>query len=559
MVYTSSRVAAGVLAAVLFCVSLPAAVSADAAGDEAATAAYLTSIRNAPDRLAEFFSALPKGADLHNHASGAVYAEDYLAWAQRDDGCYDAKSYRLTYRPAPQPTPLPTPQPSTPSVAQPAAPPAALPTSPAAPACAPGTLPIADGVAGDPNFGKYVVGALSMANFVPTTPTAGHDHFFATFALFGSVADAHRAGVVAAATSDAARQHVGVLELMVSAASNETWQLASRFGSAGNPAFSKKDFAADGAVLDRDGGFASAVAAGKKQLADLDAGRRALLHCGTAQPDPGCAVDVHYILQVNRVSPAPYVFAQTRVGLTIASDPGSRAVGINYVAPEDNPVAVGDYALHMQIVRYLHKERPAARVSLHAGELTPLLVKPDALRDHVRTAVEVAGAARIGHGVDVLGEVNAEQLLREMAARHTLVEIALTSNDVILNVRGAAHPLPAYVRHDVPVALVTDDPGVSRSDLSHEFLRAETTYAFPYATLKRFVRNSVEYAFLAGGSLWAGPSYAHRVAACEPAAAGGPPPAACTRYLAANPRAAAQFKLEAELRAFESAMARKTR
>ncbi len=532
---TFTRVAAVVLAAALFWLSVPIAASADAVTDEAATAAYLESIRTVPDRLEAFFAALPKGADLHNHASGAVYAEDYLAWAQRDHFCYEPKTFKLVAPAAP--------------VLKTAKPPAQ---------CATGTLRIEDGVGGDPNFGKNVVDALSMANFVPTTPTAGHDHFFDTFALFSAVSNAHWPGVVAAATSDAARQHVDVLELMISVAGDQVWTLASRFGQGGNPAFSPTDFAADSAVLEKGGGFAATVAAGKKELAELEAGRRAMLRCGTPAPDPGCAVDVHYILQVNRVSPAPNVFVQTRVSLAVASDPKSRAVGINYVAPEDNARAVDDYALHMRIVRDLHAQYPKARVSLHAGELTPVLVKPEALRDHVRTAVEVAGASRIGHGVDVMGEVNAAQLLDVMAARRTLVEIALSSNDLILNVRGAAHPLPVYLEHGVPVALVTDDPGVSRSNLSHEFLRAETTYAFPYATLKRMVRNSVEFAFLAGGSLWTDPSYAHRVPACDVSSPseGQSMTGACGAYLDANPRALAQFKLEKELRAFEASNAR---
>ena len=161
-----------------------------------------------------------------------------------------------------------------------------------------------------------------------------------------------------------------------------------------------------------------------------------------------------------------------------------------------------------------------------------------------------------GHGVDVLGEDDADGLLREMAKRHTLVEIALTSNDVILNVRGAAHPLPAYVKAGVPVALVTDDPGVARSDLGNEFLRAETTYGFSYATLKQFVRNSVEYAFLAGASLWTDPAYALRAVPCREIVPGDAPPAAtCNAYLAANPRAAAEYRLETQLRAFEAATA----
>ena len=38
------------------------------------------------------------------------------------------------------------------------------------------------------------------------------------------------------------------------------------------------------------------------------------------------------------------------------------------------------------------------------------------------------------------------------------------------------HPLPVYLQHGVPVALSTDDEGVSRIDLTHEYQRAMTTY-----------------------------------------------------------------------------------
>ena len=54
-----------------------------------------------------------------------------------------------------------------------------------------------------------------------------------------------------------------------------------------------------------------------------------------------------------------------------------------------------------------------------------------------------------------------------MAERNVLVEIALTSNDMILGVSGDDHPLPTYLKYGVPVALATDDEGVSRLSLIH--------------------------------------------------------------------------------------------
>jgi adenosine deaminase len=225
-----------------------------------------------------------------------------------------------------------------------------------------------------------------------------------------------------------------------------------------------------------------------------------------------------------------------------------RLVGINLVSPEDGPVAVRDYTLHMRMIAYLRRTVGDVPVTLHAGELTLGLVPRDVLDDHIDQAVNVAGARRIGHGVDVAYERNEPALLRTMAARRVLVEIALTSNDVILGVRGAQHPIGLYLGAGVPVALVTDDEGVSRIDLTNEFVRAARDYRFSYATFKRFVRNSVEYAFLKGASLWADEVAGRPVSACAHVRAS----AVCRTFLAANPRASLQWKVERELDAFEA-------
>ena len=56
------------------------------------------------------------------------------------------------------------------------------------------------------------------------------------------------------------------------------------------------------------------------------------------------------------------------------------------------------------------------------------------------------------------------KLLQELAAKHVLVEIALSSNDLILGIKGSRHPLRTYLKYGVPAALVTDDAGVSLED-----------------------------------------------------------------------------------------------
>jgi adenosine deaminase len=89
-----------------------------------------------------------------------------------------------------------------------------------------------------------------------------------------------------------------------------------------------------------------------------------------------------------------------------------------------------------------------------------------------------------------------EGLLAEMRARPVAVEINLTSNDVILGVRGKDHPLPAYLAAGVPVVISTDDAGVSRIDLTNEYFRAARDYRLGYGALRSIARASLTYSFL---------------------------------------------------------------
>ena len=248
--------------------------------------------------------------------------------------------------------------------------------------------------------------------------------------------------------------------------------------------------------------------------------------------------------------PHEAVFAQILLGFELASsDP--RFVGLNLVMPEDWYVPIHDFNEHMAMLDYLHGVYPKAHIALHAGELAESLVKPEDLSFHIRSSVERGHAERIGHGVDVMLEKDPLGLMKEMAERNVLVEINLTSNDMILGVSGDDHPLPVYMKEGVPVALATDDEGVSRSDMTHEYLRAVEGYRLPYTEMKRMTRQSVEHSFLPGKSLWAETRGTFRpVTACASDLA-GKPSHACSEFLATNERAREQMKLEAAFTEFE--------
>jgi len=205
---------------------------------------------------------------------------------------------------------------------------------------------------------------------------------------------------------------------------------------------------------------------------------------------------------------------------------------------------------------YLHSLYPKVNLSLHAGELAPGLVPPEGLRFHIREAIELGHAQRIGHGVDVMYEDDAPGLLREMAAKHVSVEINLTSNDVILGVKGADHPLSGYIAAHVPVSLSTDDEGNSRIDLTHEYVKAAEEQHIDYMELKKMARTSFEHSFLPGESLWAAPDdFSRRKPACAVAiTATSKPTAACAALLQGSERATAQWELERRYAAFEASL-----
>jgi adenosine deaminase len=145
-------------------------------------------------------------------------------------------------------------------------------------------------------------------------------------------------------------------------------------------------------------------------------------------------------------------------------------------------------------------------------------------------------------------------LLKEMAAKHVMVEIALTSNDVILGVSGKDHPFPIYRRFGVPVALSTDDEGVSRINLTHEYVRAVQTYGLRYADLKQMVRISLEHSFLPGASMWSDrDAFKRPVAACAQGSfAQNKPSKICAEFVNTSEKAAQQWELERRFHVFES-------
>jgi len=488
-----------------------AALAQSGASAEQRAARYFESIRRQPSLQLAFLREMPKGGDLHNHLSGALYAENLIDYAASDNLCVDRTTSMLIAPPCDDSCEKYTNKPGI--------------------RCA----------YGDHVLYNSIVDAWSMRNWQPGEES-GHDHFFATFDKFYLATPNHTGDALAEEASRAAEDHLQYVELMDTADLVQSGQLGAKLGWDDDFARMREKLLA--------GGLKDIVTSISKQLENDESKMRSVLKCGTPEARPGCAVKIRYLYQVLRALPREMVFAQILFGFEIAqADP--RFVGLNLVQPEDWYVPMHDFELHMKMLDYLHGVYPKVHISLHAGELAMGLVPPEGLRFHIRESIERGHAERIGHGVDVMNEDRPIDLLREMARRKISVEICLTSNDVILGVKGDAHPLPIYLKYGVPVALATDDEGVSRSDLTHEYLRATQTYDFlGYKDLKRMARLSLEHSFLPGSSLWA--DEFRPVAACANDQAGaGKVSAVCQKFLDANERAQMQWKLEDEFAKFE--------
>lgn len=459
--------------------------------------------------------AMPKGGDLHVHLTGTPYAETYLEWAAEDGLCVDTALWAL------------------------------------ADPCAPGgDLVLASELT--PDQRSILMDSLSTRRpgFAGRT---GHDQFFTAFDRFDATPDQRRGDMLADLMATLEGQNTYYVEVMWMPQSRPARELGRAAGWSDDPA-----------VMERavEAGLPALVAAAIAETDAVMARVEEILGC---DPPPdlvreevyiwdgrrGCGVTVRFLVQANRLLPPEETYGQLALGAAlIEADP--RWVGLQLVAPEDHPNALRNYRLHMEMIRSLVSDDVPA--SLHAGELTLAYATPEEIGGHVGAAVD-AGARRIGHGVAIPHEAGARDLVALMADQGVAVEINLTSNADILGVEGEDHPVIWLREAGVPVIYTTDDPGISRSDISNEYARAVIDTGATYEDLVTSARNALAFSFLPGEGLWLDPGRYQRInPACGPEFdLRAIQSQACRDLLRSSPRAREQWRFEERLVAFEQA------
>jgi adenosine deaminase/adenosine deaminase CECR1 len=441
---------AAALAAAVFC-AMPQAHAANA--NEEATKRHFASLvapGKAP-KLAEltmFFTLMPKGGDLHHHYSGAIYAEQYLEWVDKEGFCVNKTNYTIE-------------------------------KNKPAEGCLSG-----EAVMNDTTVLANLLQRWSDKDFynhsgIQSPPDR---QFFDTFAYFGPVASTNTADGLQRLKQRAIQENVSYIETVFEIAPIAQDADFDKKAQAGG--VSDADFAALGAKLEKDPAYTGWIAAYidnvNKSSAGIDDNQFTLRY----QP-----------FALRFLSPSQ-VYSQILSSFKLASS-HPKIVGINIVGQESVNVSMRDYTLHMQMYKYLKTKYPDVKLALHAGELSLGMVPPEGLTFHIQQAVDLAGANRIGHGMDIAHETNALAIMKKMRDRKIAVEVNLSSNDFILGVKEQSHPVTLYRKYGVPYVLATDDAGVSRNNLSGEYVLYAARYQPDYAEVKKLSYDSIRYSFLA--------------------------------------------------------------
>jgi adenosine deaminase/adenosine deaminase CECR1 len=433
--------------------------------NEAATARHYASLIAGEPKLSEltlFFTQMPKGGDLHHHYSGSVYAEQYLEFVDKQGYCVNKQTYSIETKKE------------------------IIDEERAKPAKQRNCLSSAEVYADDFTY-REVLQRWSNKDFnnhgaIQPPPDR---LFFQTFGFFGPVSNANFREGLQELKKRAIAENVSYIETMFKMSPfvvNKDFDTQAWNNAQNDQAF-EAQMGAWLAVLEQDPAF-------RKSTEDFVT----RIH-ESAEGIDDERFTMRYQTYVLRLLNPSQVFSSMVSGFKAASM-SDKIVGVNIVGQESTQVSMRDYSLHMKMFRFLKSRYPEVKVAMHAGELAMGDVPPEGLKFHIDQALVVAGANRIGHGIDLAHETNAPAIMAKMRKDDIPVEINLTSNAFINGIEGANHPITLYRKYGVPYVISTDDAGVTRHTLSNEYVLFASRYKPDYAEIKRTSYNSIRYAFL---------------------------------------------------------------
>lgn len=465
---------------------------------------YLNTIKKDPNALYAFFKVMPKGGELHYHLAGGAYPETMLKLAVNSNYCINKTTYAITKDDA-----------------------------------------HCDGIKSsdvlhDTAIYANIVKDWSMKDFVPGKET-GQEHFFQGFMKYMPIIFDYRPQLLADIIKRASEQKELYLEIMDIPDNAQSLSFGNLLESSNTLAQKRNKLLANKEFQNN---IINTVLESDRMLNQA----RDELACQSKPQSPACQVTVKLLYYVLREQPINNMFAQSLTAFEAVSRSKNNLIGVNLVQPEDGIISLRDYKKQMEVFQFLHQQYPQVHISLHAGELSPQRVVPEDLGFHIRDALLIGNATRIGHGVDIAYENNSNATLKHMATQQLPVEINLISNKIILNNSGKNHPLNYYLAHNVPVVLSSDDEGVLRTDLTRQYVEAVIEHGLNYQQIKHINRNALTYAFLPGTSIWMDAAKGILISQCKDLNS-----SSCSEFVKNSPKAALQRSLETELNKFEAA------
>ncbi len=412
-------------------------------------------------KLNLFFTRMPKGGDLHHHYTGTIYVETYLDWVKEKGWFID--QCQLTILKSNN---------------------KATKTCPA--------LTVEELLKDNASYRQLLTlwSDKDYHNHFHDQP-APDTNFFNTFSYFSPVSSEYMNKGLDIIKRRAIKENVNYIETMLSRvdASSKDYFSSDKINTLSDDLRRAKNQKEVNKILDE----ISKILTQSSKFNETVDGFVSMVQTNHAGID-NKNFTMRYQTYAVRVLNPIQVFTDLFSGY-LAAEKSPLVVGVNIVAPENNYVALSDYTLHMRMYNYLLTKYPDVNRSLHAGELTLGMVRPKNLNFHINQARNIAQAQRIGHGVDLPYEVHSLALLKDLK-ENAVIEINLTSNQFILGVEKNEHPYQIYAAYGVPLVISTDDSGVSRNNLTNEYMLLASRYKPDYARVKTYVYNSIKYSFL---------------------------------------------------------------
>jgi len=422
---------------------------------------YLEKIRNNEAELTAFFAQMPKGGDLHHHYSGSIYTEPLLAHAIAKDFYLNTQTMAVSQEKQ---------------------------------SGAEWVLFSTLQKNGELDVYKQKIIQKWSAKDYNNVDYPSDKLFFESFMKFEPATQGNFEAGLLEIKNRAVKENVSYIETQLSTipCDIKTDNLAPYNAYLRKLAATKNEKAVMKSLDSLYAVFIQKDA--KKYAADFNTNFIAKMHAALKIDDSQFTMRYqNFVLRFME----PVDLFKNLVVAFISADINPLMAGVNIVSPEDGETSMKDYWMHMVMFKYCHSRFPKVKYAMHAGELTLGLVLPEELSWHINAAVYIAGANRIGHGVDIAYEDKSYDLMRYMAKNNIPIEINLASNEFILKVKENRHPILLYKKFGVPIVISTDDAGILRTNMTEQYVLLAKRYpTISYTDIKQFVYNSINYSFI---------------------------------------------------------------